>query len=223
MAHWGRRQQGCVLPELVGPLSPPSLWDPPHPQTPMLANSTGANQRDEGQSKELTQVAASRWPLAVPSPRGLAVEAGCFVTRLGTEVSLAPAQATLGLTGHNVSSVSDRKIAPHRSQLSGLPGRASAGSWPVGPCGQAGAAECPSDSKLLVGGGQSMETPALTQKLEFRAYLYLHRLVFLLSEFLLGQVFHGTPSCGLLALQGQGLNPWVLFCAGPLGLTRRQP
>lgn len=132
MAHWGRRQQGCVLPELVGPLSPPSLWDPPHPQTPMLANSTGANQRDEGQSKELTQVAASRWPLAVPFPRGLAVEAGCFVTRLGTEVSLAPAQATLGLTGHNVSSVSDRKIAPHRSQLSGLPGRASAGSWPVG-------------------------------------------------------------------------------------------
>lgn len=66
------------------------------------------------------------------------------------------------------------------------------------------------------------ETPTLSQKLEFRAYLYLH-LVFLLSEFLLGQVFHGTRSYGLLALQEQGLNPWELPCAGPLGLRRRQP
>lgn len=223
MAHWGRRQQECVLPELVGPLSPPSLWDPPHPQTPMLANSTGANQRDEGQNKELTQVAASRWPLAVPSPRGLTVEAGCFVARPGTEVSLAPAQATLGLTGHNVSSVSDRKIAPHRSQLSGLPGRASAGSWPVGAMRTGWSSRMSLRPKLLVGGGQSMESPALSQKLEIRAYLYLHHLTFLLPEFLLGRVFHGTPSCSLLALQGQGLNPWVLACAGPLGLRRRQP
>lgn len=67
----------------------------------------------------------------------------------------------------------------------------------LGTCGQAGAAKCPSDPKLLVGGGQSMKTPTLSQKLEFRAYLYLH-LVFVLSEFLLGQVFHGTPSCSLL-------------------------
>lgn len=50
--------------------------------------------------------------------------------------------------------------------------------------------------------------------------VYLH-LVFFFSEFLLGNMFHGTSSYGLPNPSGTSLNPWVLAWAGPLALRRR--